>query len=196
MEKFNMIPKKSYLAEDFNIEVIRSNIDYDNDGIDDYPDILQGAIQEAQKHTKYLSKYYEGGYPTDDEGVCTDVIWRALKNAGYNLKDLVDNDIKENKELYTDIDIADSNIDFRRVRNLKVYFDNNSNIYTNNPYDIDKWMPGDIVIFGTTHIAIISDKRNKNGIPYIIHNAGQPNRNEDAFLYWYKSKGITGHYRL
>ena len=38
---------------------------------------------------------------------------------------LVNEDIKNNKELY-DIDAVDKNIDFRRVKNLKVYFDNNA----------------------------------------------------------------------
>lgn len=196
METFNMIPKKSYSASDFNITIIKSNNDFDSDGIEDYADILQGAKIEASNKPKYKSAYYDGGYPPNDEGVCTDVIWRALKNAGYNLKDLVDNDIKENFNLYTNIIKADPNIDFRRVKNLKVFFDNNFNVFTNDPYDISKWMPGDIVIFGDTHIAIISDKRNKDGIPYIIHNAAQPNRDEDALIYWYESRGITGHYRL
>lgn len=194
--KFNMIPKRSYSASDFNIQVIKSGIDYDNDGIDDYADILEGAKIEAFNKPKYKSKYYNGGYPPDNEGVCTDVIWRALKNAGYNLKELVDEDIKKNLSLYTAICTPDPNIDFRRVRNLKVFFDNNYIVLTNDINKIDEWMPGDIVVFGTEHIAIISDKRNKNGIPYIIHNAGQPNRDEDAMMYWYKTKGITGHYRL
>jgi uncharacterized protein YijF (DUF1287 family) len=191
-----MLPKKFYYASDFNISIIKSNNDLDNDGIDDYTDILEGAKKEAKNRSKYKSAYYSGGYPPENEGVCTDVIWRALKNAGYNLKELVDKDIKENIKLYTAIDKIDSNIDFRRVRNLKVYFDNNYNILTNDPYDISKWMPGDIVIFGTTHIAVISDRRNKDGVSYIIHNAGQPNRDEDALIYWYKTRGITGHYRL
>lgn len=194
--KFNIIPKKSYTASDFNINVIHSSIDYDGDGIDDYSDILQGAKIEAKNHSKYVSKYYEGGYPSDSEGVCTDVIWRALKNAGYNLKDLVDSDISKNLSLYTSITTPDPNIDFRRVKNLKVFFDNHTLKLTNDPYDIDQWMPGDIVIFSNSHIAIISDKRNKDGIPYIIHNASQPNRDEDALIYWYNSKGISGHYRF
>jgi len=196
MNKFNMLPQKSYSASDFNITVIKSDNDFDLDGIDDYTDILQGAKIEANNKPKYKSAYYTGGYPPEDEGVCTDVIWRALKNAGYNLKELVDTDINENIKLYTSIDKADPNIDFRRVKNLKVYCDNNYNVLTNDPYDINQWMPGDIVIFGTTHIAIISDKRNKEGIPYIIHNAGQPNRDENSIIYWYSSRGITGHYRL
>ena len=196
MNKFNMLPQKSYSASDFNITVIKSDNDFDLDGIDDYTDILQGAKIEANNKPKYKSAYYNGGYPPEDEGVCTDVIWRALKNAGYDLKELVDTDIKENIKLYTGIDKADPNIDFRRVKNLKVYFDNNCNVLTNDPYDIVQWMPGDIVIFGVTHIAIISDKRNKQGIPYVIHNASRPNRDEDALIYWYSSRNITGHYRL
>ena len=35
--------KKVYYAEDFNIEKLISKTDYDNDGIDDYTDILEGA---------------------------------------------------------------------------------------------------------------------------------------------------------
>jgi len=196
LKNFNMLPEKIYYAEDFNIQVIKSENDLDSDGIDDYSDILQGAKLEAENKPAYRSGYYDGGYPPNNEGVCTDVIWRALKNAGYNLKEMVDKDIKESLSLYTSIDKPDPNIDFRRVRNLKVFFDKNYTKLTNNPYDIDEWMPGDIVIFGTSHIAIISDRRNEEGIPYIIHNASQPNRDEDAIMYWHKTRGITGHYRL
>ncbi len=196
LSNFNMLPTTIYYASDFNIDIIKSNNDLDNDGIDDYTDILEGAKKEALNKPKYKSAYYNGGYPPEDEGVCTDVIWRSLKNAGYNLKEAVDKHIKENIEMYPAVDKIDTNIDFRRVRNLKVYFDNNYNILTNDPYDISKWMPGDIVIFGTNHIAIISDRRNKDGVSYIIHNANQPNRDEDSLIYWYESRGITGHYRL
>lgn len=196
MYNFNIIPRKSYLASDFNIEITHSNKDNDQDGIIDYEDILQGAKIEAKNKPRYVSKYYDGGYPPENEGVCTDVVWRALMNAGYNLKNMVDKDIADNISQYTSITSPDSNIDFRRVRNLKVFFDNNYTNLTLNIDKIDEWMPGDIVIFGTTHIAIISDKRNKNGTPYIIHNAGQPNRDEDAFMYWYKTRGIVGHYRI
>lgn len=196
MYNFNIIPKKSYLAKDFNIKIIYNNTDKDQDGIIDYEDILQGAKLEAKNNPRYVSKYYQGGYPPASEGVCTDVIWRAFKNAGYELKDMVDKDIINNIEKYLAINKPDPNIDFRRVRNLKVFFDNNYTNLTNDPYIIEEWMPGDIVIFDTNHIAIISDKRNKEGIPYIIHNAGQPNKDEDSFIYWYKTKGISGHYRI
>lgn len=190
---FNLIPKKSYTASDFGIETIKSNIDYDNDGIDDYTDIMLGARKDAQNMPKYKSAYYAGGYPPDNEGVCTDLVWRALKNAGYSLKDLVDEDIKNNLSSYEKIEKPDPNIDFRRVYNLKVFFDRNTNKLTNNVYEIAQWQPGDIVIFEESHIGIISDKRNKKGIPYLIHNTAQPVREEDV-LERYKDI-IAGHYR-
>jgi len=39
-------------------------------------------------------------YPPDDEGVCTDLVWRAFKNAGYSLKDMVNKDIASNVSAY------------------------------------------------------------------------------------------------
>lgn len=79
---FNLLPQKIYKAEDFGIETIYSKNDYNQNGIDDYTDILLGARKDA-----------------------------------------------ENK-------------------------------------------------------------------PILIHNAGQPVREEDALIRWYKSHGITGHYRF
>lgn len=189
-------PTKVYSAKDFGIDVIFSDIDYDKDGLDDYSDILEGAKIEAGRKPVYESNYYEGGYPPDGEGVETDLIWRSLKNAGYNLKDLIDEDIKDNREEYFEIeDNPDSNIDFRRVVNLKVFFERHSLVLTNDINEIDKWMPGDIVAFGNNHIGIISNYRNKDGIPYLIHNAGQENLEEDSLEKWDKKRGITGHYR-
>ena len=187
--------KKHYYAEDFNISVVKSTRDFDNDDIDDYTDILEGALLEVTNPSKYKSVYYDGGYPPDGEGVCTDVIWRALKNAGYNLKDLIDEDIKENSEFYTNITKADPNIDFRRVYNLKVFFERHAINLTNDLNKIEEWQPGDIVIFGTKHIGIISDKRNSKGIPYLIHNANTK-REEDVLKYWDNKMKITGHYRF
>ena len=189
--------KITYTAEDFGIETIVSKTDYDNDGTDDYTDILQGAKIEAENKPTYKSAYYGGGYPPDNEGVCTDVIWRALKNAGYTLKDMVDKDIKENISKYPRIaGKPDPNIDFRRVPNLKVYFERNHIVLTTDLSKIEQWQPGDIVVFGSTHIGIISDKRNAKGIPYLIHNGGQPIREEDFLETYDKYEPISGHYRL
>ena len=189
--------KITYTAKDFGIETVISKKDYDNDGIDDYTDTLEGAKIEAENKPTYKSAYYAGGYPPDNEGVCTDVIWRALKNAGYNLKDMVDKDIKENINKYPRVaGKQDPNIDFRRVPNLKVYFERNHIVLTTDLTKIEEWQPGDIVVFGKTHIGIISDKRNKKGIPYLIHNGGQPIREEDFLETYDKYEPISGHYRL
>ena len=40
---FNYIPHKKYTNKDFNIQTYKSNIDKDNDGVDDQTDILNNA---------------------------------------------------------------------------------------------------------------------------------------------------------
>ena len=44
---------------------------------------------------KYKSKYYDGGYSVDEYGVCTDVVANGLLGAGYDLRELVNNDIEK-----------------------------------------------------------------------------------------------------
>ena len=78
------------------IERVVASSDKDQDGLNDTDDIIEGASIDAENKPRYKDGYYSGGYPPDNEGVCTDVIWRAFRNAGYNLKDLVDEDIQYN----------------------------------------------------------------------------------------------------
>lgn len=189
--------KKVYYAKDFNIEVIKSSKDYNSNGVDDYTDILLGARKDAEKSPKYKNAYYSGGYPPEDEGVCTDVVWRAFKNAGYNLKDMIDEDIKNNVDKYPRVNgTPDSNIDFRRVGNVKTFFERNGTTLTKDLTKIEEWQAGDIVTFGNSHVGIISDKRNKKGVPYLIHNAGQPLREEDALELNNSIEEISGHFRF
>jgi hypothetical protein len=193
LDYWNLLPKRSFSAEDFGIETIRSQVDYDKDGIDDFTDILLGAKAEAKKRPTYDNAYFAGGYPPDDIGVCTDMIWRALANAGYSLKDLVDADIDACEEAYPGTKgTPDSNIDFRRVNNLKVFFERNTLALTLDPNKIEEWQPGDIVTFKEGHIAIISDKRNRRGQAYILHNGRQPVKEEDALT----RHTISGHFRF
>ncbi len=182
--------KEVYYAKDFGMSDIISTNDGDADGIDDYTDIMLSARAYIATNPPYESKYYEGGYPTDEYGACTDVIWRAFDGSGYNLKNMVDKDIAGNLEAYTTIEEPDPNIDFRRVVNLKIFFDRKA---VSLPTDFDnpqEWQPGDIVVF-ESHIAICSDKRNKDGIPFIIH-AGVKSAREKNEIRNYK---IVGHYR-
>ena len=192
---FNTIPHKQYSNSDFNIETYISSVDKDNDGIDNQTDILNNVRTYIAKKPKYKSKYYETGYPDDEYGVCTDVVANGLKDAGYDLKELVNEDIINNKEIYN-IEVIDKNIDFRRVRNLDVYLKNNSISLTKDLSQIEEWQGGYIIVF-KDHIGIISDKRNKKGIPFLIHHANpiQVNYEEDV-LELYGQDYIIGHYRI
>ena len=76
-DHYNLIPKKYFTANDFDIQTIYSDTDFNQNGIDDYTDFLLGARADAQNHPDYDGSYFEGGYPPDDIGVCTDVVWRA-----------------------------------------------------------------------------------------------------------------------
>lgn len=190
---WNLIPKKIYTAEDFDITTIASPLDYNQNGRDDYTDILLGARAYVETNPHYDGTYYPEGYPPNGIGVCTDVIWNALKNAGYNLKEMMDQDISANTELYPRVlEKPNPNIDFRRVPNLMVFFQRYGESLTLDTKEIAAWQPGDIVTYGTSHIAIVSDKRNRKGIPYIIHNGGQPVFEEDALT----RLPISGHYRF
>ena len=93
-----------------------------------------------------------------------------------------------------DIDVIDKNIDFRRVQNLKIYLDNNAIILTNDINKIKKWQGGDIVIF-KNHIGVVSNKRNKKGIPFVIHHANSYQRYYEEDILEYHSD-IVGHYRI
>ena len=190
LSTWNLIPKRTYRAEDFGIPVLQSTHDADEDGIDDYMDICTGARAYVQTKPKYKSEYYADGYPPEGIGVCTDVVWYAFANAGYSLKTLVDADIAAHPDAYPEITKADPNIDFRRVRNLKIFFERNAEILTTDAKEIAQFQPGDIIVY-ENHIAIVSDLRNRSGQPYIIHHGGQPVREEDALC----RKTIIGHYR-
>ena len=189
----NYIPHKKYTNEDFNIKTYISKTDKDNDGIDDQTDILNNVRDYIKTNPKYKSKYYATGYPNDEYGVCTDVVAFGLKGAGYDLMNLVNEHIKTNRNLY-DIDVIDKNIDFRRVQNLKVYLDNNAIALTNDINKIKEWQGGDIVVF-KNHIGIVSDKRNKKGIPFIIHHANPYQRYYEEDILEYRNN-IIGHYRI
>ncbi len=192
---FNLWPFRGrvYSMEELGIERLLAETDFDQDGIDDYTDIMLGARKDAEDHPRYDGVYVQGGYPAEDVGVCTDVIWRAFREAGYNLRAIVDEDIRERPEAYPWISEPDSNIDFRRVRNLRTYFEEHAEKLTIDVEDVSVWQPGDIVIFDRgNHIGIVSDRRNRKGRPYIIHNAGQPEREED----YLKRAQPEAHYRL
>ncbi|WAA09129.1 DUF1287 domain-containing protein [Fervidibacillus albus] len=116
--EYNYIPHKKYTNEDFHIQTYISSVDQDNDGIDDQTYILESVRKYIETKPKYKSKYYESGYPDDEYAVCTDVVAFGLLGAGYDLMKLVNEDYN--------IDVVDERIDFRRVANLKIFFENHA----------------------------------------------------------------------
>lgn len=189
---FKIISTKYYDNAYFHIETYRSTIDKDSDGIDDQTDILNGVKEYIATKPKYRSKYYETGYSSDQYGVCTDVVVNGLLSAGYDLMELVNQDIIENTDIYG-IEIIDKKIDFRRVKNLNTYFKRNAISLTTDIYNISEWQGGDIVVF-EDHIGVISDKRNKKGIPFLIHHASPYQIHyEENVLEHYK---ILAHFRI
>lgn len=188
----NVIPHRSYSNEHFGIKPYISENDRDQDGVDDQTDILDSARAYIATEPKYKSSYYETGYPDDGYGVCTDVVANAFLGAGYDLRELVDQDISARPEAY-DIDVPDKNIDFRRVRNLRIFFEKYASELTTDLQQTDQWQGGDVVIF-QGHIGIVSDRRDRKGIPFVIHHSGglQLRYEEDILPY---RDDIVAHYR-
>lgn len=175
------------------IPQVHSAHDANGNGIDDQIDILRGAKAYVATRPRYKSEYYQGGYPTDGYGVCTDVVAAAFKHAGYDLRELVDADIRAHPADYG-ISSPDPNIDYRRVRNLRVYFSHTARRLTTDIHDVSAWQGGDIVIF-RNHIGIVSDKRDWQGIPYVIHHIGPNQKSYEEDILPHRGD-ITDHFRV
>ncbi len=165
-------------------------------------EVVVAARAQIGVVTSYSGGYHSGGYPPEDTGVCSDTVVRALESAGYPLKDLLDADVIRNPEGYPNL--GDSNINFRRVVNLQEYFGRYAEslgveVLPGDTDNLQTWQAGDIVTYdqipgGLWHTAIVSNKRRRDGVPYIIHNYGRGTREVDTLLDW--PTEITGHYRL
>jgi uncharacterized protein YijF (DUF1287 family) len=179
-----------------------SSQDQNQNGIPDAIDMVKGARQEVERGTVYDGSYFQGGYPPEGKGACTDVIWRAFKVAGYDLKKMVDEDIRTSPEAYGATGRhPDPNIDFRRVSNLQIFFKRHgqeltTQVIPGDATNLSNWQPGDIVVFGLPleHIGIISDQRGRDGVPQMIHNCG-PLASEGNYLLSWNSK-TTYHFRF
>ena len=191
LDRYNILPKIPFSGERFGIERLYSPADGDGDGVDDYTDMTETARAYIATRPEYKSAYYAGGYPPEGEGVSTDVIWKAFAGAGYDLKAMVDADIAAAPEAYPAITKPDPNIDFRRVRNLKIFFERHAQVLTCDINDISQWQAGDVVVFAKGHIGIVSDKRDFWGHTWIIHHGSGNGAEEDAI----SRDKVTGHYR-
>lgn len=175
--------------------------DLNGNGIPSSLDMVAGARGEVEKGTRYNCAYFAGGYPPDGEGACTDIIWIALQHAGYDLKAALDADIVAHPGDYPRASPPDPNIDFRRVSNQVVFFEKYGTSLTIEvrPGEVEnmvEWQAGDIVVFGPPyeHIGIVSDRRQPDGVPLVIHNGAPVASEDDALRRW--PSEITHHFRF
>ncbi len=148
--------------------------------------------------------YRKIAYPMGDvpanTGVCADVVVRAYRAIGIDLQQRVHEDMARHFSLYPKkwgLRAPDTNIDHRRVLNLRVFFARHGTSLkiTQDPRD---YKPGDLVTWSLNpngsapHIGIVTPRRSADGVrPLVMNNLGQGQIYEDI-LFAYK---ITGHYR-
>lgn len=163
---------------------------------------LTAAHAQTLVKTKYDGGYARIGYPMGDvaadRGACTDVVIRAYRALGIDLQQLVHEDMLAHFDLYPQkwgLTAPDSNIDHRRVPNLRVFFSRFGTVLpvTQNPAD---YRPGDLITntpFGGTHIAVVSDTKSLiTDRLMVIQNCGAGPKQDDQLLFY----PMTGHYRF
>jgi uncharacterized protein YijF (DUF1287 family) len=157
--------------------------------------LAEAALSLTEHRVTYDPSYVKISYPNGDvpssTGVCADVVIRAYRLTGIDLQQLVHEDMHDNFEAYPNnwgLRKTDTNIDHRRVPNLKKFFErkNAALPITHNTAD---YLPGDIVSWrinnGLPHIGIVV------GSDYIVHNIGYGQVAEPRLFDF----EITGHFR-
>lgn len=166
--------------------------DRNGNGRSDSDDLVIGARAAVEADPVYDASYVKG-YPPQTAGACTDIVWQAFKEAGYALRDMVDADIAAHPEAYPNITKRDRNIDYRRVVNLHIFFSRYAESLSIDKTDPTVWQPGDIVIFrDDKHIGIISDRKNEDGLPLVIHHSIRAAEEAD----YLPEAEVTAHYRF
>lgn len=157
--------------------------DADRDGIPDALDILIGAKKTVLNGDAYTEGYVTIGFPLGDVpremGVCTDVVIRAVRNAGVDLQKALFDDIKRAPKAYPMVKgRANPHIDQRRVKTLLPYFVRHWEAHSARLDDPeDPLRPGDVIFMdtfpskaGPDHIGILSDRLDDQGLPFVINN--------------------------
>lgn len=207
---FAQIPEKPVMVEVYRSrkqERLLNSVTYVNDTT------LNEAERLMRKGCKYTSKAISiipVSFPFGDFdrsiGVCTDVAIRSLRGAGIDLQALLYEDIVLHPGRYPKIARPNTNIDHRRTRNLKIYFDHHAKILTNLPpaKSPKAYLPGDIVLMDTgisngtiyDHIGIVSSRKSDSGIPLVINLWTVGCTLNEMELLNGDYPEIVGHYRL
>ncbi len=168
------------------------------------PKFVAAVDALENRGTGFDKSYRVIGYPMGDvpptTGVCADVVVRAYRAIGIDLQKLVHEDMRRKFSAYPRIwglRAPDSNIDHRRVANLRVFFARHGKSLKITD-DAKDYKPGDLVTWNLVskgslpHIGIVTERRTADGArPLIMHNAGGGQVFQDL-LFAFK---ITGHYR-
>ena len=174
------------------VPLLLPNDDRNRNGLSDAEDFVLGARAAVEANPVYDASYVKG-YPPMTAGACTDVIWQAFRAAGYSLRDMVDADIAAHPSAYPKVTVRDKNIDYRRVVNLHVFFSRYAESLSLDKTDPEVWQAGDIVIFrDDKHIGMISDRKNADGIPLVIHHSAKAAEEAD----YLPLATVTAHYRF
>lgn len=165
--------------------------------------VARAALELTRVKVVYDPAYVKIPYPNGDvpptRGVCTDVVIRAYRALGVDLQREVHEDMAAHFALYPKrfgLKRPDTNIDHRRVPNLKVFFERHGQALPVTT-DADDYLSGDLVTWdlgtGQEHIGIVAEakagffsKRRK-----VVHNIGSGQVVEDVLF----DLPITGHYR-
>ncbi|MFN8219905.1 MAG: DUF1287 domain-containing protein [Fimbriimonadales bacterium] len=158
--------------------------------------VVEGALAQLDWGTRYDARYTDIAYPNGDvpktQGVCTDVVVRAMRHAGYDLQQLVHEDKRRDPRAYPRYPgpKIDSNIDHRRCPNLAAFFTRHGVAL---PVDGD-WLPGDVVFWkldsGRDHVGVVSDRRGPSGEWMVVHNIATVEE-ADCLHQW----KVVGHFR-
>jgi uncharacterized protein YijF (DUF1287 family) len=151
--------------------------DRDGDGIVDRLDVLLGAKKLLYNGARYVERYVSIPYPNGDvprgEGVCSDTVIRALRNAGLDLQREVHEDILRAPRAYPMVEKVDASINHRRVRTLLPWFVRHWQTLPRGA----SYLPGDVVFFdtfpqrdGPDHLGVVADDVAPSGRPYVINN--------------------------
>ena len=165
--------------------------------------LVSAARSQIGVTVRYVPSYQKLAYPNGDvpreQGVCVDVVIRAMRDAKRgDLQQLVHEDMKAHFDAYPKnwgLKTTDRNIDHWRVPNLQCFFKRKgwSLPVSKKPAD---YQPGDFVtclVAGRLpHIMVVSDRKATDGTPLVIHNIGSGTQEENS-LFTYP---LTGHYRV
>ena len=172
--------------------------------------IVLRLMKLPEEDIEYQYQFYsDTGYPDDRYWISTDIISVVLNDCGYDLMELMYDDMSQHTDAYP-MDLKgskkpDKKTDFRVVYFQEKFFQRNAlelpvDFNPSDPANILQWQPGDIVYFtvdeenpGKNVAGMISNHTTPEGIPLVIMLTKdlQKVTETDALT----EMTVSGHYR-